>query len=96
MPTRIVKQILPYLDKPRTIHFNDAIPETLATLEHERDRMSERIRFLSRTRDAINEYLNAAKAFAWRRAYDRADALNGRIDVPRGELYVSTLRIADG
>lgn len=26
LPTRIIKQILPCLDKPRTIHFTDATP----------------------------------------------------------------------
>ncbi|MDQ4110474.1 MAG: MerR family transcriptional regulator, partial [Actinomycetota bacterium] len=64
LPTRIIKQILPCLDKPRTIHFTDATPEMLATLEHERDRMTERIDFLTRNRDAINEYLDAVKALA--------------------------------
>lgn len=33
LPTRIIKQILPCLDKPRTIHFTDATPEMLATLD---------------------------------------------------------------
>jgi DNA-binding transcriptional MerR regulator len=59
LPTRIIKQILPCLDKPRTIHFPDATPEMIATLEHERDRMSERVRCLTRNRDAIAEYLEA-------------------------------------
>jgi len=57
LPTRIIRQILPCLDKPRVIHFSDATPEMLATLERERDRMTERIRFLERNRNAINEYL---------------------------------------
>lgn len=64
LPTRIIKQILPCLDKPRTIHFADATPEMLATLEHERDRMSDRIDFLTRNRDAINEYLDVVTALA--------------------------------
>lgn len=64
LPTRIIKQILPCLDKPRTIHFSDATPEMLATLEYERDRMDERIAFLARNRDAINEYLDAVRALA--------------------------------
>jgi DNA-binding transcriptional MerR regulator len=59
LPTRIIKQILPCLDKPRNIHFPDATPEMIATLEHERDRMTQRIRCLSRNRDAISEYLEA-------------------------------------
>jgi len=62
LPTRIIKQILPCLNKPRAIHFPDATPEMLATLEHERDRMSERVRCLTRNRDAIAEYLDAVRA----------------------------------
>ncbi len=58
LPTRIIKQILPCLDKPRTIHFRDATPEMIATLEHERDRMTQRAECLLRNRDAIAEYLD--------------------------------------
>ncbi|MFB7355188.1 MerR family transcriptional regulator [Streptomyces gardneri] len=61
LPTRIIKQILPCLNKPRIIHFPDATPEMLATLEEERDRMTERIRFLTRNRDAVAEYLVAVR-----------------------------------
>lgn len=64
LPTRIIRQILPCLDAPRAIHFRDATPEMIATLEHERDRMSERIGCLSRNRDAINGYLEAVKSLA--------------------------------
>lgn len=64
LPTRIIKLILPCLDKPRTIHFTDATPEILATLEHERHRMTERIKFLTRNRDAIGEYLDAVRALS--------------------------------
>ncbi|MFI7664031.1 MerR family transcriptional regulator [Nocardia sp. NPDC049526] len=64
LPTRIIKQILPCLDKPRTIYFPDATPEMLATLERERERMSDRIRCLSRNRDAIAEYLEAVRTNA--------------------------------
>lgn len=61
LPTRIIKQILPCLDEPRTIYFPDATPEMLATLERERDRMTDRIRCLSRNRDAIAEYLETVR-----------------------------------
>ncbi len=57
LPTRIIKQILPCLDKPRTIHFADATPEMIATLTDERDRITERINCLVRNRDAMTEYL---------------------------------------
>ncbi|NYI06919.1 MerR family transcriptional regulator [Allostreptomyces psammosilenae] len=64
LPTRIIKQILPCLDKPRTIYFPDATPEMIATLERERDRMTERIACLTRNRDAIAEYLDAVRGHA--------------------------------
>ncbi|MFE1316161.1 MerR family transcriptional regulator [Kitasatospora phosalacinea] len=62
LPTRIIKQILPCLDKPRAIHFPDATPEMLATLVQERDRMTERINCLVRNRDAMDEYLAVVSA----------------------------------
>ncbi|WP_063058009.1 MerR family transcriptional regulator [Nocardia sienata] len=68
LPTRIIKQILPCLDKPRSIYFPDATPEMLATLEGERDRMNERIRCLERNRDAITEYLCAVREYGERGA----------------------------
>ncbi|OOC57234.1 MULTISPECIES: MerR family transcriptional regulator [Nocardiopsis] len=61
LPTRIIRQILPCLDQPRTIHFSDATPEMIATLERERDRMTSRIDCLSRNRDAVSEYLDAVR-----------------------------------
>jgi DNA-binding transcriptional MerR regulator len=61
LPTRIIKQILPCLDKPRVIYFPDATPEMIATLEAERDRMTERIRCLTHNRDAVVEYLDAVR-----------------------------------
>lgn len=66
LPTRIIKQILPCLDTPRSIYFPDATPEMLATLEGERDRMTERIRCLERNRDAITEYLGAVREYGER------------------------------
>jgi DNA-binding transcriptional MerR regulator len=57
LPTRIIKQILPCLDKPRSIHFPDATPEMLDLLAAERDRLTERIDVLIRNRDAMSEYL---------------------------------------
>lgn len=64
LPTRIIKQILPCLDKPRVIHFQDATPEMLSTLEVERDRMTQRINCLIRNRDAVAEYLDTVRATA--------------------------------
>lgn len=64
LPTRIIKQILPCLDTPRVIHFADATPEMIALLEHERDRMDERIHNLMNNRDAIDSYLREVIAIA--------------------------------
>ncbi len=64
LPTRIIKQILPCLDKPRAIHFPDATPEMIATLERERDRMTDRANFFIRNRDAIAEYLDAVREYS--------------------------------
>lgn len=61
LPTRIIKQVLPCLDKPRVIHFSDATAELIATLERERDRMTERVECLTRNRDAIAEYLDTVR-----------------------------------
>ncbi len=63
LPTRVIKQILPCLDKPRIIYFPDATPEMISTLETERDRMTERITCLTRNRDAIADYLDAVRAY---------------------------------
>ncbi|MCM1011821.1 MerR family transcriptional regulator [Brevibacterium sp. XM4083] len=64
LPVRIIKQVLPCLDKPRTIFFKDATPEMLALLRHHRDRMDERVRCLAKNRDAIDEYLSEVESCA--------------------------------
>ncbi|MGK4585398.1 MerR family transcriptional regulator [Kitasatospora sp. HPMI-4] len=64
LPTRIIRQILPCLDSPRTIHFADATAEIIATLESQSDRMTRRIDCLTRNRDAIQEYLSVVKRLA--------------------------------
>jgi DNA-binding transcriptional MerR regulator len=62
LPTRMIKQILPCLNMPGILYCpEDATPEMLAALEGERDRMTERIQFLTRNRDAIAAYLDAAR-----------------------------------
>lgn len=62
LPTRIIRQILPCLGQPQKIVVDDAEPELLALLHHERDQMSQRIGFLTRNRDAITGYLDAVEA----------------------------------
>ncbi|MFF9774951.1 MerR family transcriptional regulator [Streptomyces sp. NPDC013978] len=61
LSTRIIKQILPCINDPRGIHVSDATPETIAILEGERRRMTDRIACLTRSREAISEYLDAVR-----------------------------------
>jgi DNA-binding transcriptional MerR regulator len=58
LPTRIIQQLLPCLDKPQTIYASDVKPEMIATLQREQARLSQRIEFLTRNRDAIAGYLD--------------------------------------
>ncbi|WIX75467.1 MerR family transcriptional regulator [Amycolatopsis carbonis] len=57
LPTRIIQQLLPCLDQPHTIYAPFVTPEMITTLQHEQARLSERIEFLTRNRDAIAGYL---------------------------------------
>jgi DNA-binding transcriptional MerR regulator len=62
LPTRIIRQILPCLTTPGVLVCpEDATPDLIATLEQERDRMTQRVEFLTRNRDAIAEYLTAVR-----------------------------------
>jgi len=58
LPTRIIAQLLPCLDQPQTIYVPDLTPEMIDTLQHEQARLSERIDFLTRNRDAIADYVD--------------------------------------
>jgi DNA-binding transcriptional MerR regulator len=58
LPTRIIEQLLPCLDKPQTIYVPDVTPEMVVTLRREHARLSERVEFLTRNRDAIADYLD--------------------------------------
>lgn len=62
LTTDIIRQILPCLDDPCTIHVSDATPELIEALERQRDQMDARIRCLARNRDAISAYLDAVRA----------------------------------
>ncbi|QRP48440.1 MerR family transcriptional regulator [Amycolatopsis sp. FDAARGOS 1241] len=57
LPTRIIEQLLPCLDRPETIYVPDVTPEMITTLQREQARLSERIEFLTRNRDAVADYL---------------------------------------
>jgi DNA-binding transcriptional MerR regulator len=59
IPTRIVTSILPCLGQPQTIVVENAEPGLFELLEVERDRMSEKIDFLTHNRDALTSYLQA-------------------------------------
>ncbi|MBV8932313.1 MAG: MerR family transcriptional regulator [Kutzneria sp.] len=61
LPTKIIKQVLPCLDNPCTIHVTDATSDLLTALEHHRAQMDARIRCLTRNRDAISAYLDAVR-----------------------------------
>jgi DNA-binding transcriptional MerR regulator len=60
IPTRIVTSILPCLGQPQTIVVENAEPGLVELLETERDRMSEKIDFL--THNALTSYLEALTA----------------------------------
>lgn len=64
LTTGIIRQILPCLDNPCTIHVTDATPELIEALERHRDQMDARIRCLTRNRDAIGAYLDAVRGRA--------------------------------
>lgn len=64
LPVKIIRQILPCLVDPATIHVPDAAPELIATLEGEREQMDSRIRCLTRNRDGINAYLDVVRTSA--------------------------------
>jgi DNA-binding transcriptional MerR regulator len=61
VPTRIIRQILPCLDNPCTIHVTQATPELIADLEQQRDQLDARISCLTRNRDAVSAYLEAVR-----------------------------------
>ncbi|MFD7497220.1 MerR family transcriptional regulator [Streptomyces sp. NPDC059832] len=64
LPTRVIRQILPCLNEPQTIHMPYITPDMVERLEYERDRMAEKIRYLIRNHDAINAYLDATERHA--------------------------------
>ncbi|HWM02807.1 MAG TPA: MerR family transcriptional regulator [Actinophytocola sp.] len=61
VPTRIIREILPCLDDPCSIHVTAATPELISDLERHREQMDSRIQCLVRNRDAISTYLAAVR-----------------------------------
>ncbi|HEY0453076.1 MerR family transcriptional regulator [Actinophytocola sp.] len=64
VPTRIIREILPCLDNPCSIHVADATPELIADLERHREQIAAKIQCLARNRDAISTYLEAVRNHA--------------------------------
>ncbi|MFI5960147.1 MerR family transcriptional regulator [Cryptosporangium sp. NPDC051539] len=59
LSTQLILAIVPCLESPRSpIVFEGVLPETVAALERERGRLSERIDILTRNRDAVADYLS--------------------------------------
>jgi DNA-binding transcriptional MerR regulator len=64
IPTAIIKDILPLLDDPRTIHVTGPATELIDALEHHRQQLDARIQCITRNRDAITRYLNTIRTSA--------------------------------
>jgi DNA-binding transcriptional MerR regulator len=62
VPTAIIRDILPCLDDPGTIHLSDPAPGLITALERHHQAIDARIQCLSRNRDAISRYLQAIRA----------------------------------
>ncbi|MEB3369642.1 MerR family transcriptional regulator [Saccharopolyspora mangrovi] len=59
IPTRIIGDMLPCLNQSQDIVVANPDPELRELLERERDRMTEKIEFLTHNRDAISRYIDA-------------------------------------
>ncbi|WP_327004581.1 MerR family transcriptional regulator [Dactylosporangium sp. NBC_01737] len=65
LSTQLILAIVPCLESPRDpIIFEGVTPETVAALERERDKLTERIDVLTRNRDAVANYLNDLRRHA--------------------------------
>ena len=62
MPTRMIKRILPATVPGILYCPEEGTPEMIAALEAERQRMNDRIQFLTRNRDAITAYIDAVRS----------------------------------
>jgi DNA-binding transcriptional MerR regulator len=62
IPTAIIKDILPLLDNPCTIHVAAPATELIEALERHREQLDARIHCITRNRDAITHYLDAIRA----------------------------------
>jgi DNA-binding transcriptional MerR regulator len=59
LSTQVILAIVPCLQSPREpVVFDGVEPETVALLERESERLTERVAVLTRNRDAVNAYLD--------------------------------------
>ncbi|MHA7279842.1 MerR family transcriptional regulator [Arthrobacter sp. MDT2-2] len=73
VPTRIISDILPCLDQPQTIVVQNVEPGLRDILMTERDRMTEKIDFLSHTRESLTRYIEAIDVAATQNRSARKD-----------------------
>jgi DNA-binding transcriptional MerR regulator len=64
LPTRIIREILPYLDGPAALMPEVPCAYMLAEVARQRDLLDRRIRSLTGNRDALDGYLRAAQTAA--------------------------------
>jgi DNA-binding transcriptional MerR regulator len=64
LPTRIVRDILPYLDGPADLLPQVPCAYLLDQVARQRDQLDRRVECLTRNRDAIDAYLKAARTAA--------------------------------
>ncbi|MFF1903520.1 MerR family transcriptional regulator [Kitasatospora sp. NPDC058218] len=62
LPTRIIRDVLPYLDGPADLLPQVPCEQMLDQVAQQREQLDRRIRCLSRNRDALDAYLSAARA----------------------------------
>jgi DNA-binding transcriptional MerR regulator len=62
IPTAIIRDILPLLGNPGTIHVTGPAAELIDALEQHREQLDTRIACITRNRDAITGYLETIRA----------------------------------
>jgi DNA-binding transcriptional MerR regulator len=64
LPTRIIREILPYLDGPADLMPRVPCAYMLDEVARQREQLDRRIRCLTHNRDALDSYLRAARVAA--------------------------------
>lgn len=64
LPTRIIREVLPYLDGPADLLPRVPCTYLLDQVARQREQLDRRIECLTRNRDALDTYLRAARAAA--------------------------------